>query len=96
MLGQEFSLHVLKEMCKGNSLAVSGSKAELARRLAVRSLLPAPTGVRIQRRPSKAQLIYIAAICSRQGLVPELGVIMTADGARLWLTANQDRASPSQ
>ena len=39
VLGQEFSLHVLKEMCKGDSLAVSGSKAELARRLAARSLL---------------------------------------------------------
>ena len=74
----------------------AGSRAELAKRLAARSLLPLGPGIPIQRRPSKPQLIYIAAICSRQGLVPELGVITTMDGARLWLTANQDLACRNQ
>ena len=78
-------------MCKRNSIAVSGSKAELARKLAAHSLLPIGAGIPAQRRPSKSQSIFIAAVCSRQGLVPELGVITTVDGASLWLTTNQDR-----
>ena len=96
-LGQEFSLHVLKEMCKKNSLAISGSRAELARRLTARTVQhPDFPQDPLRRRPSRPQLTFIAAVCRRQGLVPELGVIATTEAAHVCLTANQDRGPASQ
>ena len=91
-LGQEFSLHVLKEMCKKNSLAISGSRGLSARTVQHPDFPQDPS----RRRPSRPQLTFIAAVCRRQGLVPELGVIATTEAAHLWLTANQDRGPDSQ
>ena len=82
VLANEMSHAALKEACRGKRLSVSGTKEEMALRLATAT---GPGG-----RPSRPQLVYLAAASRRQSLVLPWEAMTASDAASAWLSRYGD------
>ena len=80
----EFSGRQLEGILRAVPLPFSGTKAEQARRIARHGDGGA------DGRPSRQQLVYLAAASGRQGIVLPVGVVQSKTRASHWLTEHGD------
>ena len=83
-LAAELTSKNLTDILRGAGLAVSGAKQEQARRLALATNITA-SGV-AATRPTRGQIVYVAAVSRRQDRIIPLQAATTKAGAQSWLS----------
>ena len=84
-LTREFTGPTLALALQAAQLPHSGNKGQQARRIALNSPVHTRTS-----RPTRPQIVYMAAASPRQGLLPAIEILQDKGAAQRWLTLHGD------